>query len=130
MVIALAAVEVYDFYETGTVASFKITFDLAALLFLANTFWFRYKVTSSLGVVVFFGLSILISLSLSADLARSALKKAEKNPDVLSVVTTKSDTINGYLIMAGERGILLYKPDKNRISFQRSDEVQSIEWQR
>ena len=45
-------------------------------------------------------------------------------------ITSKNSTDKGYVLMTGERGILIYFPESDRFSFQKADEIQKIEWQR
>ena len=45
-------------------------------------------------------------------------------------IVLKDGSYRRYVLMAGERGVLIYFPKDNRISFQKADEIRRIEWQR
>jgi hypothetical protein len=128
--IGLAIPGAVEFHKRGELDSSTVVVDLALLLFVANAFWPKHKITGPIGLLFVFGTSILVSISLSADLSWSNIRRAEADANILSDIITKSDTSKAYVIMAGERGILSYSPDSKRFRFQRSDEIQGLEWQR
>jgi hypothetical protein len=127
--VAMSANAAFDFYQSGTAIFSLYAFSLAVTLLLANEIWFQRRIASSLGLAAVFGMSITMSLASSADISRRELRNLDSTSNRLSVITTKSTgTIKAYVVMAGERGILLYSPEKKRFIFQKSDDVQSIDW--
>jgi hypothetical protein len=82
--------------------------------------------TEVIGLVTFAILACGLPLSVGFDVARSLERNAK--PENLATVELKSGRINGHIIMVGERGVLLYRPDTKSYLFQKSDAIVSIEY--
>jgi hypothetical protein len=64
---------------------------------------------------------------LANDVSRRTVNKAWYTR---STITLKSGPIQAVVLMTGDRGLLLYDPIKNRVSYQRFDDVDKIDWER
>ncbi|WP_426526787.1 hypothetical protein [Bradyrhizobium sp. McL0615] len=56
--------------------------------------------------------------------------KTGKADGRIATIVSKNDTSRGYLLMMGEHRLLIYFPDNDRLSLQKTEEIQRIEWQR
>ncbi len=102
---------------------------MAFVVMIASTLWFFYSTASVPSALVLCGTSLLFAFMMSASISEAQLVQAKQKPEILlSDIVSKSGTIKAYVIMAGERGILFYEPEKDRVTFARIDEIQRIEW--
>ena len=78
------------------------------------------------------GALIILAMMLGIFQSDGLLNNIKRGSSVerIATISSKNDASKGYVLMAGERGLLIYFPDGDRISFQKADEVQKIEWQR
>jgi hypothetical protein len=46
------------------------------------------------------------------------------------VILKTGDKILAYVVMSGERGLLLYNPSSNLVTYLPTDDVKKVEWPR
>jgi hypothetical protein len=113
------------FIVSGVLAS------LAVLWVMANAMFFRYSPARGPFLLLAFGTSIFFTMVMARDVSLATVDRVKQGVHKeFAEIVAKSGTSKAYVIMAGERGLLLYSPDTDRVSFQRADEIQKIEWQR
>ncbi|UPK05338.1 hypothetical protein [Bradyrhizobium sp. 170] len=95
---------------------------------LANGFHYRQGLTSPVVILFVLGMSITFAVTVAMDISNANISRV-RTGRFLSEIVTKSATQKAFVVMGGERGLLLYHPDSKRVSFQRADEIQKIEWQ-
>jgi hypothetical protein len=98
---------------------------------LANVLWYRHSLTSPLGLLFSYATAIFFTMLLANDISLNNMRMSRDHSEkVLSEIFSKSGSYKAYVIMRGEQGILLYNPDNSRVSFQRTEDIQKIEWAR
>jgi hypothetical protein len=95
-------------------------------LLVINHLWFRYELTAPIGIGFFFIVAILMSLTLSSELVKTEMARADAGQGV-ATITTKAATFKARVLMAGDRGLLTYRPDTKQVLFQRADELVTLE---
>lgn len=96
-------------------------------LFFANTLMSGFSLTSPAGLTFLFGLAIVSSLTLSADMTERTIARVDAGQIATSTIQTKkSGAFNGYILMTGERGVLAYMPETHRFRFTPTDDLQGI----
>jgi hypothetical protein len=102
------------------------------LLAVANSLWFGIRLTSPVGLLFLLGTSIILAMVMGSELSQSLADSAKQGDKrvTLTDITLKTGTTRGYILMAGERGMLFYVPERDRLIFVRLEDIQRIEWQR
>jgi hypothetical protein len=73
---------------------------------------------------------LAVTLAGGNDWARGEMNSISLTPRYLDTIETKSGERRGRVLMSGDRGMLIYQPDVNEITFLRSDEIKSVKWKR
>jgi len=94
---------------------------------LATLMALKPKVGSAAGNIALCTVGLVLSLSLGIDYTRLELAAAK---DISATVTTTSGAFPARVMMMGERGVLLFRADKQTFEFHRPDEIRSIDWLR
>lgn len=103
------------------VAALGVVAGLTAIIF--GTLY--VKLSDAVGVLCFAIVCTFLPFSAAFDLTRWSL---DLPADAQSAIKLKSGSLSGIIIMAGERGILLFRQDTRTFLFQRADEMLSIEY--
>lgn len=108
------------FVLSGTVIN------LGILTLAAREIWPAIFPRGSLGFLLFFGFAVALATSLGTDTAFIKFDGPVmvKNK---SQITAKSNSYKGYVIMAGERGVMFWDAQLNNVKFLRSDNIVTIE---
>ena len=96
------------------------------LFILVNQIWLRYPLTGPIGIGFGFAVAILTSLTLSSELVKKGDGAGGRGKGV-ATISTKTDTYKARVLMAGDRGLLTYRPETKQVLFQRADELISLE---
>jgi hypothetical protein len=101
------------------------------LLYVANLFWFRVAMNATLGLAAVAVLAVLISISLGSDVSKSIIDRSKTDASLLTTILHKdSSTTTGLLVMSGERGLLVFDPQNDRMIFERLEDLKSLQWPR
>lgn len=112
-------------------AFFLFCMALMVAIAAINSYWLRQPWGSPTVLSLFAAASIIVALMFGRFYSLIVLENLKHAPpDQMTAITSKSSTDKGYVLMTGERGILIYFPEGDRLSFQKIDEIQKIEWQR
>ncbi|MGO4510905.1 hypothetical protein AB4Z51_28235 [Bradyrhizobium sp. 2TAF36] len=106
-------------------------FLMLTLILVVIGAWLLNRRSVDKGLLLFFvfmGLTML-STALAVDLTLWRLWRVDGGRTPLATITTKSGATKGYVVMAGERGFLVYNSPRST-TFVRSDEVLMINYQR
>ena len=87
----------------------------AIALIVINQIWLHYPLTGPIGIGLYFVVAVLTSLTLSSELVKKEMARADEGKGV-ATVTTKADYLQGARPMAGDRGLLTYRPDTKQVS--------------
>jgi hypothetical protein len=106
----------------------EVVMGLALIALVANSFWFRFPISSKQSLITLFFLSALYAAALSSDWTRKAIDQVDaKQTPPATITTSKLGVYSGHILMSGERGILSYHPDTKQIVFTKADEIKKIE---
>jgi hypothetical protein len=113
----------------GTYSFAIVAVAATMVLIFAVVLLSRYDLTNPAAMAVVYAFSLVIAILLAQEVSRTTVIAAKNHTNgVLSEIVTNSGTTKAYVVMSGERGLLLYNPDTDRVSYQKMDEVQKIEW--
>ncbi|UFX41829.1 hypothetical protein HAP47_0021225 [Bradyrhizobium sp. 41S5] len=79
--------------------------------------------------VAAFGSAVLFTFALAYESSLVVIREG-KTVATITTVALKSGTVEAIVLMTGERGILLFDPTTDRISFLKADEMQKLDWSR
>jgi hypothetical protein len=126
--ISVTAMLIYLF---GVVLGSAIIFDVVILLFVANLFWFNISLTSITAMLFAFAVALIFTITLAYEQSDKLIQSFKSNTTLLSTVILKTgDKILAYVVMSGERGLLLYNPSSNLVTYLPTDDVKKVEWPR
>jgi hypothetical protein len=95
----------------------------------ANEFWFRRSWSSPAMLSALAATSIVVAILMGVANSLVLVGLIRSGRVSPATIVSKNDTTEGFVLMTGERGLLIYFPDGNRVRFQKADELQKIEWQ-
>ncbi|MEY9239153.1 hypothetical protein ABIF68_006773 [Bradyrhizobium japonicum] len=124
-VLVFAAISLSRYLQT------ELPFETTALIAVGSIMGagllIKRSADGNLMLFVVFCLLTMLSTSVATDLTRMRLTQIDKREIPLASITGKSGVSKGYILMSGERGILVYTPG-GAVAFVRSDEVTMIDY--
>ncbi|MCK1478605.1 hypothetical protein IVB27_28620 [Bradyrhizobium sp. 197] len=133
LIAALCAMIYYIVKHISTVSFSIIPIAALVTIVLANQFVFKRPVASSSILSLLAGTAIVFAMAASVDQSRrtiNAMKDGSLSDFRQEVFLKSAASIKGFLLMAGDRGVLIYLPEGDALNFVRNDDVQRIEWRR
>ncbi|WP_338688062.1 hypothetical protein V5279_23215 [Bradyrhizobium sp. 26S5] len=131
--IALNAWFAYFSFNSTAWANVRLTkyvLMMFALLVILNLTFFHQPWAGPVLLPLFAAIAIMLALTMSQDISKLMIRKYKQGRIRPAEITLKSGTVQGHVIMSGEHGILIYLPDIDSTVFERSDDLQRIEWRR
>jgi hypothetical protein len=122
VVVGLTAWLGYIVYHSIFLYSLAVTTTVLLLL--------RPSVGNAVGFLAFGTAALFLALTVGIDYTRTEVAQTNESFALgrATKILTKSGTIPGRVIMMGERGALIYRPDTETFEFRGSGDVQLIEW--
>jgi hypothetical protein len=118
---------VYDYVRGGFIPLSPLIGTGIFLLLIFNRLAFHYRPTRLATYVVGACAIIILTIAAAFDSSYGTIRHSWARR---STITLKSGPVEAIVLMTGDRGLLLYDPVNDRVTYRRLDDIERIDWKR
>ena len=105
---------------------------IAAFAVTTNIYFWQRPWDSPSMISMLAAASICVAFLIAMDRSRTVIRSVKDGADrhVSIIYSPTGQTTRAFIVMSGDRGLLLYDPASDRMIFQKADQVSKIDWAR